>query len=330
MTNDSHGGSPADETFLVAWDEFEGLLAGYLAGMVDPEGNDHLIVELLGDEQTGTAPYVQFAGFGGGRVLRAEATSNCYLGAAFRLDEADEDLLRDLGFRIDQAGEGGEGGEGPTGNWYVERDVAGAPDVARLAVLVLQEVFGVAHPHLLTYQAWGPAADGVAALGLLPSSEVPTDVVPPAAEARRIGRRPRNKAAYRPKSRERLLTLVGRVLAAKYDGEPTPDQDGDFVVEHMGQPVWVRVREDQPAVEIMARVTHDVRSRRGTAVEIGILNRDNLWVKWELRERAVWQTLVIPGFPFAPDHLDGMLDVFLGAMTATRDDLALRVGGRTA
>ena len=44
----------------------------------------------------------------------------------------------------------------------------------------------------------------------------------------------------------------------------------------------------------------------------------------------MWQHIVIPGLPFAPAHLDAMLDVFLETMTATRDDLAFRVGGRVA
>ena len=120
------------------------------------------------------------------------------------------------------------------------------------------------------------------------------------------------------------------LLREKYEGEPTIDDDGDFVLHHLGQPVWVRVRADQPAVEIMARVAHDVHSRRATAVEIGLLNRDNLWVRWTLRDRTVWQTLVLPGSPFVPSHLDAMLDLFLEAMTSTRDDLAYRTGAKVA
>ena len=61
----------------------------------------------------------------------------------------------------------------------------------------------------------------------------------------------------------------------------------------------------------MARVAHDVHSRRATAVEIGLLNRDNPWVRWTLHDRTVWQTIVLPGLPFVPSHLDAMLDVFL-------------------
>lgn len=120
------------------------------------------------------------------------------------------------------------------------------------------------------------------------------------------------------------------MLREKYESEPVLDEDGDFVLQHLGQPVWVRVRGDQPAVEIVARVAHDVYSRRRTAVEIGLLNRDSVWVQWVLVERMVWQRLMLPGLPFVPAHLDAMLDGFLEVMTSTRDDLAYRVGAKVA
>lgn len=313
MTIPSHGGTPADETCFEAWATFEGLLADHLASMLD--GEDHLIVEIPADGASGTTPYAQFAGCGDGATVHGEVTSNAYLGSAFLLDEGDEMLLADAGFAL--ADDDG----GTPANWSSEEDVTDVRALASRAVFALRHVFGIAHPHLMTYQAWGPAADGAEQLGLCPTADVPVE-----GEARAALR----KTAYKPKSRARLLRLVGRALEEKYGTMPPLDADDDYLLRHLDQPVWVRVRQDQPAVEIMARVTHDVRSRRSTAVEVGILNRDNLWVKWELRDRAVFQTLVVPGFPFAPLHLTSMLDVFEAAMTATRDDLALRVGGRTA
>ena len=130
--------------------------------------------------------------------------------------------------------------------------------------------------------------------------------------------------------RDDLQVMVRMTLHAKYDEEPTVDDDGDVVLTHMDQPVWVRARPDMPAVEIFARVVHDVHSRRATAVEIGLLNRDNLWVRWTLRERTVWQTLLLPASPFVPSHLDEMLDLYLAAMSETRDDLAYRTGAKVA
>lgn len=321
MTEDSHGGAPADETWFDEWSKFESLLAGYIATMVEPDGDDHLILELPGDDEGGTAPYAQFAGFGGGTMLRGEISSNTYLGRSFLLDERGRLLLDDAGFTLqhDDAGD-------PL-NWASDRPLHEAVALASQVVFALRDVFGIPHPHLLTCRAWGPAAVSVGVLGLSPSDEVPVDVIPPPGNP---DYRPRLKTVYKPKTRAKLVELVGRVLERKYDGEIDVDDDGDYVISHLGQPVWVRVREDQPAVEIIARVTHEVRSRRATSVEIGILNRDHAWAKWELHGRAVWQRLLVPGFPFAPAHLDAMLDVFLTSMTTTRDDLALRVGGRTS
>ncbi len=83
-------------------------------------------------------------------------------------------------------------------------------------------------------------------------------------------------------------------------------------------------------MEIFARVAHDVQSRRHTAVELGLLNRDRAWVRWGLRDRDVWQQLMIPAKPFAPAVLDAMITVFADAMSQTRDDLALRTGAEVA
>lgn len=71
-------------------------------------------------------------------------------------------------------------------------------------------------------------------------------------------------------------------------------------------------------------------SRRAAAVEIGLLNRDSPWVRWTLRDRDIWQTILLPGNPFVPSHLHTMLDQFHKAMTATRDDLAYRTGAKVA
>lgn len=326
MTHDSHGGAPADETCFEAWAGFEHLLAEHLGTMVDTGGADHLILELPGDDHTGTAPYAQFAGFGDGRMVRGEVSSNTFLGRSFLIDERAMVLLGDAGFELTHDAAGG-----PL-NWACDLPIGEAAALASRVVFALREIFGIPHPHLLTFQAWGPSADGVRALGLCASADVAADLVPaaPVPPPDDPDGRPPLRTAYRPKSHAKLVRLVGRTLQRRLDAEPIVDDDGDFVVEHLGQPVWVLVRGDQPAVEILARVAHDVRSRRGAAVETAVLNRTTLWVKWEVRERAVWQTLLVPGFPFAPMHLDAMLDVFFAAMSAHRDDLAFRLGGRVA
>ena len=314
MNRDDNGGRPAEAVELdELWGRLESGLTAYLAGMVDPEEDDHLLLEMPGEDDTGCAPYAQVAGFDAGSMLRGEVAGNTYLAEKYQLTREQGAMLRALGWTCDRDG------DGERLNWYVECAVADAPMLAHLTVCALRDVYAIVHPHLLTYRAWGPAAARAEILDLCASDEVPDE-----------GREPSVGVVQLPVDRDELLGFVEAFLREKYEGEPTVDDDGDFVLTHLGQPVWVRVRPDQPAVEIMARVAHDLYSRRAAAVEIGLLNRDSLWVKWTMRERMVWQTIVVPGLPFVPAHLDAMLDLFLTVMSETRDDLAFRIRAKVA
>lgn len=307
--NDRHQGGGAahtessDPELNQAWSDLAHGLTAQLTRMSDE--SDHLIVELPEGGGDGVRPYAQFAGFGPG-LLRAELSGNAYLAPGYVLTDEWCESLRSMGW---------DGNDEAEPNWYVERQVEDARNIAALVVAALRLAFGVAHPQFLTYRAWGSNADGAAALGLSASADVPVE-------------QPNEPVVLQPEDHDDLLAMVRMTLHAKYDEEPTVDDDGDVVLTHLDQPVWVRAREDMPAVEIFARTVHGVHSRRTTAVEIGILNRDNPLVKWFMHERVVWQHIVVPALPFAPAHLDAMVDVFLATMTATRDDLALRVGGR--
>lgn len=321
MTNTDHGGTPADaiDELDALWEQFEDGLTAHLATMTDPAEVDHLRIELADpdpDGEEGCPPYAQFAAFGDGRMIRAEVSGNAYLLPQYRLGDEGCEFFAGVGWVGNLAH-----GDIEERNWSIERPVCGVDEIANHVTWSLRYYFGIAHPQLLTYEAWGPAAEGAASLGLCASDDVPlaglsTTASPPLVQM--------------ATDRDDLVAFVGAVLRNKYEGEPTLDGDGDFVLDHMGQPVWVRVHADQPAVAVMARVAHNVHSRRATAVEIGLLNRDNLWTRWTLRDRTVWQTLMLPGLPFVPSHLDAMLDLFFEAMTATRDDLAYRTGARVA
>jgi len=319
MTGANHGGRPADpttganETFDEPWEDFEMRLAAYLMTMVDADERDHLLIELPGpDGDGGCTPYAQFAGFGEGTMLRAELAGNAYLLPQYRLDDAACELLEVLGWL---------GNTEDEKNWYLERPVGSALGVADLVVTALRDVVGIAHPQLLTYRAWGPAAEGAEDVGLCAAGAVPVDEPSAPADL---------PLALVAEDRDMLVGFVGDLLRAKYDTEPQVDDDGDFVLTHLEQPVWVSVPAEQPAVVVTARVAHGVHSRRTAAVEVGLLNRDQMWSRWTLRDRDVWQTLALPGLPFVPAHLDDMLDLFFAAMSSTRDDLAFRLGARVA
>jgi len=314
MDESDFGGEAADQPGATrevdqGWNQLARSLADHLGRMTSEE--DHLVLELPRGHDGGTTPYAQFAGFGDGHMLRAELSGDVYLTPASRLDTEWCDALRAMGWL-------GNDDEEP--NWYVERPLGDVKVVAGLVVGALREAYGVAHPLLLTYHAWGPAAAGAAELGLSATEDVPAEL-PDA---------PDQPVAFMPDDRDELVEMVGMTMEAKYGERPDVDDDGDLVLIHLDQPVWVRVRPDTPAVEIFARVAHSIHSRRATAAELAVLNRDNPWVKWTLEERAVWQHIVLPALPFAPTHLEAMVDVFLGTMTATRDDLAFRVGGQVA
>lgn len=283
------------------WRAFERSLAVHLARMDDPAEADMLVLEVPGadDDAGSSAPYVQFAASGGGTVLHTEVWG-------------DDEL------------------EPPSG----DTPMMAAPEVARRVVRALRERFRVAHPDLLTYRAWGPSASNADDLGLCASNAVPVDTVDqlPATEPEGTSEDAgpaTSTAVHEPESREELLLMVGAVLRRAF-GEVVVDDDGDFVLTHLDQPVFVRALPDQPAVKIFTRVVHGVRSQRSAAVEVGLLNRDEVWVKWTLRGRSVWQTLMVPAMPFAELHLRVMVDLFCQAMERTRDDLAVRTGGEVA
>ncbi len=302
-------------SLVLSWERFELRLAAYLSTMVDPQERDHLVLAVPGDGGAGgSAPYVQFAAFGDGQLLRAEVSSNHYLAPAHHLDAQQ---LREF------EGMGWQGFDEAASNYYLELEVADAKRLASIAVVVLGNYFHPPSPELLSVQAWGPAAAGSAILGLPETADVPADIVDSASA-------PLELLAVSTEDPAQLVDCVRDALREKYDRDPKTDDDGDFLFVHLDQPVWVRVCPEDLMVQVFARVVHGVRSRRQTAVEVGLLNRDYAWPKWVLGERSVWQTLLVPAQPFAPEHLNDALDAFLAAMTKTRDDLVLRTGGRTA
>jgi hypothetical protein len=199
--------------------------------------------------------------------------------------------------------------------WAVDQ----ADEVAAAAVSTLRHELHVAHPHLLTVSAFGPQAALRGMLGLQDSEDVPHEPG---------GREP--PPVVVPSDRAELNALIEESLKARFGEDPATDDDGDFVLTHLGQPVWVHAFEEQPAVRVMARVAHGVRSRRQTAVELSILNRDSVFITWVLRDRDVWQQATLSALPFAASHLDEALAQFFNAMSHTRDDLALQLGAGVA
>ena len=293
-----------------AWEAFEESLTAYLGTMRHLD--DHLILETPDGGGTATAPYAQVDVIRPG-VLRGELSGNTVLEEVHQLDRDGFRKVCRLGWEAPDPEHGF-----PNFSTDVELD-----DVEVLAQMIraaMAKEFGVADPGLLSYRAWGPAAEGVDALGLAATDEVPTDVVGG------VGGQPVRTAAV-PQSRDQLLELVGEALAEVVGHEVARDEDDDFVLDD-GHRAYVRVRGDEPAIETFARVVHDVRSRKGTAVELALLNRDVRWAKFYLADRSVYMMLTLPGSPYSAEHVRSLVPLFQRTLLQVRGDLALRTGGR--
>lgn len=298
---------PQDQAGMSEWNEFEERLAAYLATMADQE--DYLILEAPNIHGAATGPYAQFAREGDGQMLRAEVTANTFLAPEARLDTDRVAALEAAGWRL---------ADGDDPNHFCEAPSGNISELARAALTALREQYGVPHPQLLSVQAGGPAAEQVETLGLAGTGDIPEDSV--ATES----------AAFiaEPESREHLIDLIGHALRDHVDVEPEADDDGDYVLEHDGQAFVLQVSDDEPAVEVLARVAHDVPDPRQAEIEIGAFNRDYPWGKWVLIDRSdVVQSLMIPAMPFSSDQLGAMLQLFVAILDETRDDIARRVGG---
>lgn len=288
------------------WDDFEGRLATYLATMVD--NDDHLIIEVPDDDgEDGTAPYAQFCVAGEG-AWRGEVSGNRVLAPRHRLSA---DQLAELAAEGIWAMPEAEDG---CPNFAVEVGEEGLQDLAYLVCELLRDRFGIPHPTLMTAHGWGPAADDLDALGLTLRDELPAS--------------PAVGVVVRPGGVDDLREPVRQVLADFLGEDPEVDDDGDFLVSHDGVNACVVIRGDAPCVEVFRPVVRDVRSRRQAAVEANLLNRDQLWTRYVVIDRSVFQFMRVPAMPFLPEQLRVLLPEFFLAYDAVRSDLETRTGGR--
>lgn len=285
-----------------AWRAFRGRLADHVAGLEDGEV---LVVETDPADDEGTEPYVQFLGLGDG-LLRAEVSSNVWLRAERRLDAAAEARLVELGWAAPLSDE-----VGLDENFYLDAGTREADRVAELAVVALREVFGVPHPVFLT-------ADG---LEREPGQPVPDDG-PPAGDELPL--------AVQPRDRDELVDWVDRVLTPVFGHPPRHDEDDDIPVNAGTAALFVRVRDDMPAVQIFCRLVGGVRDPEAAVHEVNLLNAEHRFVDFALVDDAVMADVHVLAMPLAPAHLRDMLEVMCGVADRVGPVLARRVGGEVA
>lgn len=158
-TNHGTGNDPVPAEVNADWAAFEVSLAGYLATMSDPDEGDHLLIEVTDPDPDGAAgcpPYAQFAACGDGKMIRAEISGDAYLRPQFRLGMDAAVWFTRKGWA---GGASADADEGEERNWYVFAPLDHSDEVARVVVEAMRDRFGMVHPQLLTYQAWGPGSD---------------------------------------------------------------------------------------------------------------------------------------------------------------------------
>ncbi|GAA4129700.1 hypothetical protein GCM10022215_42520 [Nocardioides fonticola] len=307
-----------------AWAQFEPLLVAAFEAMLADGGPGYVVLSLLdgspdADAEAGCAPYVQFVSYANGTSLRAEIVGDAYLAPQYRFDAATDEAMRFMGW---------EGNDETEANWHraIEAGAGEEAGLARDLVHALRDTFGITHPHLLVHRADGCGEVPALLLGLCAQDDVPHDAPEPAASIF-------EQTVCEIGDRDDLLEQVTAVLREclpEMPGQVEIDDDGDLQVIAAGQFVWVRVHELKPLVEIFTLAVDKVRSPRDAAVEVGILNRHHDWITWDVRDRSVWQKVVVPASPFAPAHLAWAMSLFLDTLLATRADLALRLQGKAA
>ena len=284
-----------------SWTAFQHRLGDWLEAMED---QDSLVLAVITATESdgGAEPYVLFAGFGDGH-LRGEVSSNVYLAAEHVLSEANDEVLRSLGW-----------GAPTDGNYAVNLPRAQGDRLAQMAVDALRDVFGVAHPAFLgTTDAEAGRVLGLTA----PAEEVPErdqergEVVVPI-----------------PKDHEDLCVLVDEALVAFIEVELMHDEDGDVPLPHGDHVVYVRVLEKDPVVSIFATIVLDVEDIDAARREAGILNRTHGITRFIVVGTTVLVKVEFPCLPFASAHLQSMLRLIFLVITEVADDLLLRVGGR--
>ena len=303
-------GYDLDRNTARAWSRFQARLADHLAEMGD---EDMLVIdaEVADDDLDGAAPYVQFAGFGDGSMVRGEVSSNNYLAEPYALDEERVARLTALGWHLPTVGPGQPEGDG-SGNFFTDLPLTEADRLAVMAVKALREVFGVAHPAFLVADGLGEDPDAP----LPPSDSAPVERDEP--------------LAIMPESAEHLRDLVDEALTPLFGSAPQHDDDGDIPVPWGSSLVFVRVDDEVPVVQLFGFVVDGVKDLERAAFEVSVLNRDFRFIKFLLVEDRVMARIHLPAWPFVPEHLRSMLTGMSAQLDQIDEDLVARVGGTRA
>jgi hypothetical protein len=288
------GESRFDEAVQTAWGMFEEHLDQRLAEL----GDSPLVIGVEAETAgSGTSPYVQFAG--SGEWVRGEVSSNRFLDRACKLDRVQKRTLEALGWhRPDD--------DHP--NWWVEVERGELEVLRTMAVDGLRSALGVVHPRFLRWDD----VDDVDANDVADGDEV-------------LG----HELGF-PSTSQELQALTDATVKEylELDHEVCHDDDGDIPIAGAKVPVWIRVWEDSPLVQVFSHVVVKVANAGQARIEADILNRAHRQLKFTVEDRTVVATIDLPGAPYVTQHLRDAIDLARETLVVLADDLALRTGGR--
>ena len=283
-----------------AWTGFRQRLADRLAELPEDE---FVLVELAGEEGSGTRPYCQ--ALAGPGVLRVEVVSNTYLAAEHRLDATQEEALVLLGFDRPKTEDWSEGET----NFFTTLDQREADLAAVMVVRAMREVFGVIHPVWLAAGGLEPAVVGE------PAEEVPVDG--PAADRPVV-----------PRSVEEVREAVDAAVADLYDEAPEWDDDGDLPLATEHNVVWVSVNGTNPRILLHCCLLIDVTDTATALQEVNRLNRQEFGLTFVLRDDKISVTREIGVHVVIPQVLKEEAERLLGQVDGWAAELADRLAPR--
>lgn len=291
-----------DKSTAQAWHSFEDRLAEVLSVMDDTA--DLTIGSVASSSET--VPFVRFSAVARD-TLRAEAASNGVLADAYQLTAAQLSALEAAGWQPPTTE-----GPYPSPNFSLECSQENTGELARQAVAVLRDIYGIQHPIFL-------APDQLAEI--LQPREVPLTGT--------TEFDPEDVVATIPVNREHLDDMVTAELTEMFGHEPMRDAEGDIAIRVGSTMLFLRTSADHREIIVFSSLVHDVDGRSRAMEVLSDLNAEVRLVKFQLIRDRVFVTTSVFAHPFVPAHLHQAVRILSEVADGIDDDLAAKLRGRT-
>lgn len=289
------------------WKHFEKNLAAALGVM---EEDQFLVIAAKAGWR-----FVQFA-IQGSFGVRAESISNHYLPREHRLTSGQIDALRALGWKSPtrKPSDPADGEGSP--NFYMDHPRATTHgELAAVAVATLADVYGLRHPGLLEYKAFGE--DG-------------TQILIPTLGIRHERVQPREAPDKEPSASEIQVAVLNALRAAWEDPTLEFDEQVKAVPLRFGSAqVFVSVRERPLRLSLVSILASNIHESEQMLQRLNTINSAVIFARTYWRDGGIWAEVDLPAAPF---HAPALIRACaaLGKMADDLDDaLQKEFGSRT-